>query len=83
MGMTPNQLTLLAILLSAFMGFSIWLHTRLCLDIGSTYRLFHTDGIECIGWDDGYYLRCSQRPARILNELGDVLSDACIILPMA
>lgn len=84
MGMTPNQLTLLAILLSAFMGFSIWLHTRhfawiLVVPIGYFIRmaLNALDGMMATTYE------MQSKTGQVLNELGDVLSDACIILPMA
>lgn len=81
-GVTPNQITIAAIILSAIMGFSFLYHQQypiILLLIPSGYlvrmALNALDGMMA----SKYNLKSDL--GEILNELGDVISDTFIFLP--
>lgn len=83
-GFTANQLTLLALAFSIFLGSMLFFYKTaplvfLLLPIGLLLRmaLNALDGMMARQFD------MQSRLGEILNELGDVLSDLAIILPLA
>jgi CDP-diacylglycerol--glycerol-3-phosphate 3-phosphatidyltransferase len=84
MGMTPNQVTLTALLLSFVVGGVIaWSPHESRLLLLLPFALFVRMALNAI---DGMLARehaMKSRLGAILNELGDVLSDAALYLPLA
>lgn len=83
MGVTPNQLTVLAVLLSVGMGVAFLFHPHhrfliLLIPIGYLIRMVLNalDGMLATQYN------LKSNLGEILNELGDVLSDAAIIFPL-
>lgn len=84
LGFTANQVTIAAILLSAGLGFLFLCYTHaaivlLLIPIGLLVRM----GLNAL---DGMMARqygMESKLGQVLNELGDVLSDLFIILPLA
>jgi CDP-diacylglycerol--glycerol-3-phosphate 3-phosphatidyltransferase len=82
-GVTPNQLTVTALLLSAAIGSTFWLQAAdrfiwLLLPIGLLLRM-------ALNALDGMMARqfgLQSRLGAVLNELGDVLSDLFLIFPL-
>jgi CDP-diacylglycerol--glycerol-3-phosphate 3-phosphatidyltransferase len=82
-GVTANQVTLAAILLSLAIGLALWMApgSRLVLLLVGP-ALFLRMALNAI---DGMLAREHDQASReglILNEVGDVISDAAIILPL-
>jgi CDP-diacylglycerol--glycerol-3-phosphate 3-phosphatidyltransferase len=83
-GITPNQITVAAFVLSCATGAVIaWRSDRVSLLLLLPGALFVRMGLNAI---DGMLARehnMKSRLGTILNELGDVLSDAALYLPLA
>ncbi len=82
-GVTPNQLTILAILLSLFLGYQLLNYDQipyglLILPLGLLLRmaLNALDGMMARQYDMQSTL------GEMLNEMGDIISDMALILPL-
>lgn len=83
LGVSPNMITSLALALSAFMGILLWLNpSEALLLLGLPLVLFIRMALNAL---DGMMARNynMQSPlGEILNELGDVLSDLFLYIPL-
>lgn len=82
-GITANQITIAAVILSIGMGVSIWYSAKyptllLVVPIGYLLRMMLNalDGMMATQYN------MQSKLGEILNELGDVVSDAAIIFPL-
>ena len=82
-GITANQITVSSIVLSFFIGISLWFHTDyrwglLVVPIGLLVRM-------ALNALDGMMARTYNMQSKlgeVLNEIGDVISDLFIFIPM-
>lgn len=83
LGITANQITVISIVLSFFIGFSLWFHSDyrwglLVVPIGLLVRM-------ALNALDGMMARTYNMQSKlgeVLNEIGDVISDLFIFIPM-
>ncbi len=82
MGVTPNMLTIVAILLSAFTGvymmYGEWQSVLLAVPVALLVRM-------ALNALDGMMARTYQMQSRVgelLNEMGDVVADLCLFVPL-
>jgi len=82
-GITPNALTVMAILLSAVTGFCLWLGTtQRSLLLFVPIALFVRMALNALDGMMAREFKLSSPEGMILNELGDVISDTMIFLPL-
>ena len=83
LGITANQVTLAALLASLFIGLVLAVFPYPCLFIILPFFLFIRMALNAI---DGLLAREYQQQSKLgalLNEIGDVISDAALYLPFA
>ena len=84
LGFTPNQVTIAAILLSANLGLLLLLHRitpvfLLVIPLGLFFRM----ALNALDGMMAKEHKMQTPTGEILNEMGDIISDLCLIIPLA
>jgi CDP-diacylglycerol--glycerol-3-phosphate 3-phosphatidyltransferase len=82
-GITPNQLTLSAVLLSIGLGYLLWYQNQydwflVLVPIGLLLRMM----LNALDGMMARQFKLQSKKGEVLNELGDVISDVVIVFPL-